>query len=139
MMRRFLIVFLLLSGWALPLWAGESRSDFLFRLSSALHSHDRVALAKCFNFQNTTDEERLATLGILEQIMAWPTPYMITSERSETGPLHIEKGGQKYTLNGNWSYQVHIYMKKPPSKGFVFPAGESNGQGCILLTVPERP
>lgn len=138
MPRRFLSVLLLLNIWALPLLAADSRSDFLFQLSSALHSHDRVALAKCFNFQGTSEEERLATLGILEQIVAWPSPYLTTSERSGTGPLHVEKDGKKYTLNGDWRFQVHIYMKPPPSKGFVFPAGTSNGQFGILLTVPER-
>lgn len=129
--------FLFFALSAHPLWASDSRADFLFQLSTALHSHDRIALAKCFNFRDTTEEDRLATLGILEQIVAWPSPYLTTSERSETGPLRIERGGQKYTLNGNWTFQVHIYMKPPPSKGFVFPAGTSDGKFGILLTIPE--
>jgi hypothetical protein len=49
----------------------------------------------------------------------------------------MERDGRKYTLNGDWQFQVHIDATQPAGRGFVLPAGVTkDGRYAILLSVP---
>ena len=115
----------------------ESRDEFLFRLRSALAAHDYPAIADCIEFEGSAPEIRQAVWKMIDQFVAWPNHYFKVTERKGSGPLVMERGGKKYTLNGEWTFQVHVHAGKPPSRGFVLPAGKTrDGKYAILLSVP---
>ena len=75
----------------------------------------------------------------IEQIISWPGQNLKVTERSKSGPIIMERDGGKYTLNGDWQFQVHIQAIRPEGRGFVLPAGlTSEGRYAILLSVPVR-
>lgn len=118
--------------------AAQTRDELLFAVSAALKTNDRAGLEKCFNFQGVDEEGRATLAATLDQICAWPTRYMVTSERKDRGPLELSRNGRLYTLNGEWTFQIHLHKGKPPSKGYVFPAGQAvDGQFMILASIPK--
>ncbi|MDD5198459.1 MAG: hypothetical protein PHC88_01535 [Terrimicrobiaceae bacterium] len=139
MMPRASILALALTLGAMPVRAAESRDGLMFSLNSALMSRDRAAFARCVNFTGADEATRTAFAKIIDQIFAWPGHYVFTSERSGQGNPDIEQNGRKYTLNGDWKFQVHVFLSKTTSKGFVFPAGSVNGQFFILVAIPAKP
>jgi hypothetical protein len=122
-----------------PARAAATRNELLFSLLAALKTHDKAAVARCFNLAGVDDAGRRALNEILNQLLAWPSCHVFTSERSERGKAIIPQEGKNYTLNGDWTFQIHIHVKEPPSRGFVFPAGQADGRCQILLMVKDKP
>ncbi len=122
-----------------PARAAATRNELLFSLLAALKTHDKPAVARCFNLAGVDDAGRRALNEILNQLLAWPSYHVFTSERTERGKAIIPQDGENHTLNGDWTFQIHIHMKTPPSEGFVFPAGFADGRCQILLTVKDKP
>jgi hypothetical protein len=74
----------------------------------------------------------------VNQICRWPTSHVFASDRSGEGPLRTKRDGKVFGLNGEWQFQVHIFLKADqPSKGFVFPAGRAENRMAILLLVEQ--
>ncbi len=117
--------------------AAQTRGELQFSLNAALLSNDRKAFARCFNFAGTDDATQRSFVKIIDQIFAWPTHHVFTSERSERGDAKLEQGGRPYRLNGEWVFQVHIFLSQKTSKGFVFPAGMVKDQCMILIAIPD--
>ncbi len=119
-------------------WGASSQSELIFEVQTALKTRDYPGLAKCFEFNGAEPETERSVWKVLDQIVAWPTHHIKVSERRSSGPFEMERGGRKYTLNGDWTFQVHIHLRPPPSRGFVFPAGMTkDGRFAILLSVPK--
>ncbi len=115
----------------------DARADFLFSLQSALKTRERDALRACFEFRGADSVTVDAIDSAINQMLSWPTHYVKVTERSNTGPVFLERDGQKMTLNGDWTFQVHIHVTKPPSRGFVLPGGiTADGRNAILMTIP---
>ncbi len=113
------------------------RADFLFKLQTALKTRDYPGLANCFELEGTEVETQRMLWKLLDQLVKWPTHQVKVTERAQTGPFTMEKGGRSYTLNGDWTFQVHIHRGEPPSRTFVFPAGlGKSGKYAILMSVP---
>jgi len=129
-----------LSAAILPRLAAQTtRSELLFALGSAAKSHDAAALRECFHFDGTDPELAKSIRRTIDQITTWSVPVVFTSERTGRGPLELKQNGKSYTLNGEWTFQIHIHRGPPPSKGFVFPAGLTPaGKNRILLTVEKK-
>lgn len=117
----------------------DSRSEFMFRLQTALKMRDHPGLAACFHFDRVeADTERQVWMA-LEQILSWQGHHVTVTERKKEGPFFMERDGRRFTLNGNWTFQVHIHQTEGPSRGFVFPCGETDeGKFAILLSVPAK-
>lgn len=122
-----------------PARAQASRGDLLFEINAALKSHDREGLEACFNFDGVDDATKNAVETMIGQMLSWPTFYVFTSERAEHGPVKLQQNGKTLTMNGDWTFQVHIFRAKPPSGGFVFPAGKVGDKYMVLLTIPAKP
>ena len=135
MLRRTALFLICLLPWSV-LPAQSTRADLLFALNSALKARNRAAVARCFNFEGADEATRKAMVTVITEICAWPTHHVFTTERQGAGPLRSEQGGKMHTLNGDWTFQVHIFQKEPPSKGFVFPAGEVGSKNLLLMMVP---
>ena len=133
MLLRTALFLLCLLPWGI-LSAQSTRTDLLFALNAALKSQNRAGVAKCFNFEGADEATRKSMAAVITEICAWPTHHVFTTERQGSGPLRTERDGKTLTLNGDWTFQVHVFLKEPPSKGFVFPAGEV-GSKCLLLTM----
>ncbi len=115
----------------------DGRADFLFSLQTSLKTRDRFALRACFEFRGADSVTVDAIDSAINQMLSWPTHHLKVTERSNTGPIFLERDGQKMTLNGDWKFQVHIHVTKPPSRGFVLPGGiTADGRNAILMTVP---
>jgi len=115
----------------------ESQSDFLFTLRTALKAGDRESLRQCFEFKGADEATLRAIDNAIEQMLAWPTHFVKTTDRINSGPMEMERDGRRFTLNGDWTFQVHIHIRKPPSRGFVLPGGvTADGRNAILLSVP---
>ena len=143
-LAKLLLAVLLLgapvSGWAaapLP----SSRGELIFALSSAVKERNKDGILACFNLQNADEGMRRTIDSAVTQICRWPTNHVFTSERSGTGPLQSTRDGKTWSLNGEWEFQVHIFLKQDqPSKGYVFPAGKTRGPNshyAILLLVEQ--
>lgn len=137
MIRQTLIALLCVLPWGV-LSAQSTRGDLIFALNSALKSGNRRAVARCFNFEGTDETTRKSMVAIINHICSWPTHHVFTSERNGTGPLQTLRDGKPFTLNGDWTFQVHIFMRPPPSKGYVFPAGLVGNNCLILMMVPQK-
>lgn len=122
-----------------PARAQASRGDLLFEINAALKSHDREGLEACFNFEGVDDATKSAVETMIGQMLSWPTFYVFTSERAEHGPVKLQQNGKTLTMNGDWTFQVHIFRAKPPTGGFVFPAGKVGDKYLVLLTIPAKP
>jgi len=115
-----------------------TRDELIFSLNVALKTKNRAALEKCFNFQGVDEKQRGALEATLDAICLWPEQKVFISERKDRGPMELVRDGRTYTLNGDWTFQVHVHKGKLPSKGFVFPAGQlRDGQFAILAMVPK--
>lgn len=120
--------------------AAKSRQELLFELNAALLANDRAAFARCFFLTGADEKTRVSFGQIIDQIFAWPTHHIYATDRKDAGPARITQDGRPYAFNGDWQFQVHIYLSKKTAKGFVFPAGPvRNGQVFILAAVPEAP
>lgn len=138
MIARALTALLVCAAGVASLRAG-ARDELLFNINTALKTRDGAGFAHCFNFRDADDATRQSFIKIISQILAWPSFYVFTSERVGEGAPKIEQDGKSLTLNGAWKYQVHIFLSKSASGGFVFPAGgTAGGQDLILVTVPEK-
>jgi len=137
---RCLVLALLGAGMWTDLAAQSTREDLLFTLRSAVKTGNAAALAKCFNFAGADVSVTQPIDRTIEAIAGWSNAIVSVSGRSGQGPLEIERGGETLTLNGDWTFQIHIHRGPPPSKGFVFPAGRTpSGEYRILLTVEKSP
>src|SRR5882762_194246 len=122
MIARALTALLVCAVGVASLRAG-AREELLFNIDTALKTRDGAGFAHCFNFRGADDATRQSFVKIISQILAWSSFYVFTSERTGKGDPKIEQVGKKFTLNGDWKYQVHIFRSKSASGGFVFPAG----------------
>jgi hypothetical protein len=122
-----------------PMWAASTRDELVSELTIALEARDKAAFKKCWNFEGADLEQRKIYAEVEDQIFSWPTHYVLTQERSDEGKMHATHNGKNYTLNGDWSFFIDIYLSEPPSKGFVLPAGMANGKYLILLRTEEKP
>lgn len=127
-MRLLVPIFLWLVCVSMALGAG-SRAELLFELQTALKQKDREKLTECFNFDRLSEGSKAELVKIIDRMTRWPTHYVKTSERAGAGT-----GG--VTLNGDWTFQVHIYADAESQKGFVFPAG-TTGKGTLILAAVE--
>jgi hypothetical protein len=118
--------------------AAHTRNELLFQLNAALLAGDKAAFARCFNFAGVDDSTRAAFAKIIDDVFRWPTHYLFTTERKDTGNPPIDQNGRRYRLNGDWTFQVHLFLSKKTSKGYVFPAGTVEKQVLILVAVPEK-
>jgi hypothetical protein len=115
------------------------RDELIFNLNTALQTRDGAGFAHCFNLRGADDATRQSFIKIISQILAWPSFCVFTSERAGQGNPKIEQGGKSLKFNGDWKYQVHIFLSKTAKQGFVFPAGPTaGGQDQILATIPEK-
>lgn len=115
----------------------DGRADFLFSLQTSLKTRDRGAVRACFEFRGADSATVDAIDSAINQMLSWPTHYLKVTERANTGPIFLDRDGQKMTLNGDWKFQVHIHVTKPPSRGFVLPGGiTADGRNAILMTIP---
>lgn len=139
MISRILALVLVCVALVSAARAGTTRGDLLFEITTAIKQHDRTALVSCFNFKDTDAATKQSIDTMIGQILTWPTFTVTTSDRSEKGPAKIVQDGHIYTINGDWTFQVHILRAKPSTGGFVFPAGmTADGRCAILLTVPAK-
>ena len=133
------IFFLLLGLVSTASGYDGGRADFLFKLQTALKTRDYPGLANCFELEGTDAETQRMLWKLLDQLVKWPSHKVKVTERSQTGPLVMEKHGRSFTLNGDWTFQVHISRGELPSRSFVFPAGiGKSGTYAILMSVPVR-
>lgn len=117
----------------------DSRSEFLFRLKVALKLRDHPGLVDCFYFDRVEPGTERQVWMAIEQILSWHGHEVSVTERKKEGPFFMEKDGRRFTLNGDWTFQVHIHQAEAPSRGFVFPCGETGGgKYAILLSVPAQ-
>jgi hypothetical protein len=113
------------------------REDLLFDLNAALKTRDGAGFARCFNFQGADEPTRQSFVKIISEILAWPTFDLRMTDRREAAPAVFEENGRKVRLNGDWLYQIHIFLSKSTDKGFVFPAGRcADGKDRILVAIP---
>lgn len=134
--RRLLLV---VTGFALMLadaHAAKNRQELLFEINAALLAHDRAAFARCFYLAGAEDRTRAEMSRILDQIFAWPTRDVFSTDRKDRGPARVMVEGRPYTFNGDWQFQVHIFLSKKTKTGFVFPAGMVGGRAFVLALVP---
>ncbi|HEY8901218.1 MAG TPA: hypothetical protein VIM61_12470 [Chthoniobacterales bacterium] len=138
MKTRVLLAALLVVLGAAPLHAAKSRDELLFQINAALLAGDRAAFTRCINFAGSDKATRASFTKIVEQIFRWPTHYVFATDRKDHDNPRIEQGGKFYRLNGDWRFQVHIFLSKKTSAGFVFPAGSVEGKYFVLVAVPEK-
>lgn len=120
-----------------PAHAAKTRPELLFELNAALLASDRAAFARCFHLAGADEKTRVSMGKIIDQIFAWPTHHIYATDRKNRGPARLEQDGRAYTFNGDWQFQVHIYLSKKTATGFVFPAGTVKDRVFILSAVPE--
>ncbi len=113
------------------------REDLLFELNAALKTRDGAGFARCFHFEGVEQTTRDSFVKMIRTILAWPSYDVSTTERKDRGVPVFEERGHRFTLNGDWQYQVHVFLSKSAGKGYVFPAGRcADGKDRILVTVP---
>ncbi len=137
-MRVVAPVFIACTLLASPAVAQTTRTDLLFALNTAVKERDREGILACFNFDKADESMRRTIENAVNQICRWPTSHVFATDRSGDGPLRTNRDGKVFGLNGEWQFQVHIFLKKEqPSKGFVFPAGRAGIRMAILLLVEQ--
>lgn len=115
------------------------REDLLFELNAALKTRDGAGFAHCFNFEGADNATRESFVRMIGAILAWPSFDVSTTERKDRGAPIFEERGHRFTLNGDWQYQIHVFLSKATKKGYVFPAGRcADGKDRILAPVPAR-
>lgn len=130
----FLILFLFISCYA---FAATTPEELVAEVHAAIKSRDAAAFQKCFNLEGAEPGAAKSLETIQEKAFSWPTEYVFTTKRIDKGPMHGVRDGIAFTLNGEWTFNLDMYISKPPSKGLVFPAGFANGKCLILMTVKE--
>ena len=133
-MIRLLLALLLLPC---AVFGASTRAELIFNIQSALKTQNSAALAQCFNFDSADDTTRKAYARIIKNMCTWPDPVVQTSERDGTGQIKMTKDGRPVHLNGDWTFQVHLYANPDKKQGFVFPAGQVRGDYYILLAIPD--
>ena len=137
---RASLILLVFTAYGLPLHGATTREELVSEVNAALDAHDKVAFEKCFNHDGATEGFQRALTDIEEQIFSLPTHYVYAKERIDKGKMHFAKDGKNYTLNGDWLFDIGIYISKPPSpKGYVLPAGMANGKCQLLITTEDKP
>jgi len=138
MHKRFFLILAGITLIGLPAFASAGKDALIFDLNAALKSGDVIALARCFNVLGTDEATRHATTKILDEIIKWPATSVTVTDRDGTGRAIFERNGRSFTLNGDWTFQVHIHRAAQPNGGYVFPAGYSNQECLILLAVADK-
>jgi hypothetical protein len=118
-------------------FASTAPEELVSEVATAIKSRDPAAFQKCFNLERTEPGAVKAIADIQEKAFTWPTEYVFTTERIDKGPMQGVRDGVPFKLNGEWTFNINMYISKPPSKGLVFPAGFSNGKCLILMAVKE--
>jgi len=131
---RALILFLFTSYYA---FGATTPDELVAEVEAAIKARSGAAFQKCFNLEGTEPEAVKAIADIQEKAFTWPTEYVFTTERVDKGPMHGVRDGVAFTLNGEWTFNLNMYISKPPSKGLVLPAGFANGKCLILMAVKE--
>jgi hypothetical protein len=111
--------------------------ELVAEVEAAIKARDGAALQKCFNLEGAEPGAEKAMQRTIDKVFSWPSHYVYTSERVDTGPMHAVRDGVAYTHNGEWMFNLNMDESKPPSKGLVFPAGFANGKCLILAAVKE--
>jgi len=116
--------------------SATNRDELLFQFQVALKTRDTPAIAACFSFEGVEQNTRTQVTKAIALMVSWKAHEVKTSERSKSGPLRMERGGSIYTLNGDWTFQIHV-QDPQTGGGFVFPAGKAeDGRYAILLSKP---
>ena len=129
-----LIIYIFSSCYA---FAATTPEELVAEVHAAIKSRDAAAFQKCFNLEGTEPGAVKAIENVQEKVFSWPTEYVFTTERVDKGPMHGVRDGVAFTLNGEWTFDLNMYISKQPSKGLVFPAGFANGKCLILMAVKE--
>jgi hypothetical protein len=119
-------------------FAATTPEELVAEVHAAIKSRDAAAFQKCFNLEGTEPGAVKAIADIQEKAFTWPTEYIAIAERGDKGPPHGVREGVPFTLNGEWIFNLEMYMTKLPSKGLVFPAGFANGKCLILIAVKNK-
>lgn len=117
----------------------DTREELVKEVEAALTAKDKEALRKCFNFEGTDPKFLDASLALIDGIVSWSTHYVCTTERIDSGKMQKVEDGKTLTHNGEWQFFLNIYLAKPPSTGYVFPAGQANGHVQILGAIEDKP
>lgn len=119
--------------------AAESENALVFQVTAAVKAHNRAALKRCMNFEGADAATVKDIEGSIDRILSWSSPHVFTSTRKDRGPVEIPTDAGVFTLNGDWTFQIHVFEKAPPaeSSGYVFPAGKAGDTYKILLSVPK--
>ena len=140
MIIRTFLTLLILTACGVPLHGAITREELVSEVNAALDTHDKAAFEKCFNHDGATEDFQRAFTDIEEKIFSLPTHYVYAEERIDKGKMHFAKDGKNYTLNGDWLFDIGIYISKPPSpRGYVLPAGMANGKCQLLITTEDKP
>jgi len=131
-LTRAAFLFLFSSCCAL---AATTPDELVAEVEAAIKARDGAAFQKCFNLEGAGPGAEKAMQKTIDKVFSWPSHYVYTSERVDTGPAHAVRDGVAYTLNGEWMF--NLSMDERPSKGLVFPAGFANGKCLILVAVKE--
>lgn len=133
-LNRAAFLFLFSSCCAL---AATTPDELVAEVEAAINTRDGAAFQRCFNLEGTEPGAEKAIENVQEKAFSWPTEYVFTEERVDKGPMHGVRDGVAFTLNGEWTFNLNMYISKPPSKGLVLPAGFANGKCLILMAVKE--
>ena len=138
MNHRTLCCLLIAAAFQGPLTAADSPSELAAQIRSALDAHDKGAFERCFDFEGTDSVSREAFSKIEEMIFSWPSHEVFTSKRGEKGASQTTSDGKNYTLNGDWTFSVHVNVSKAVERGFVFPAGPTDENYRCLMAVRQK-
>lgn len=135
---RMSLVGMLIAGAVHALPGATTPAELVFEVTSAAKAQNPAALQKCFSLEGAETSMKASLRKVIEEICQWPSPYITTTQREGEGPARTEINGHPHELNGNWTFQIHIHQSKPPSRGFVLPAGMTpDGRCAILVSVPQ--
>ena len=115
MIIRTFLTLLVLTVGGLPLHGATTREELVSEVNASLDAHDKAAFEKCFNHDGATEDFQRAFTDIEERIFSLPTHYVYAKERIDKGKMHFAKDGKDYTLNGDWLFDIGIYISNPPS------------------------
>jgi len=119
-------------------FAATTPEELVEEVHAAIKSRDATEFQKCFNLEGTEPGAAKAIENIQETAFSWPTEYLVIAERADEGPAQGVRDGVPFTLNGEWTFNLEMYMTKLPSKGLILPAGFANGKCLILMAVKKK-
>jgi hypothetical protein len=131
---RTLILCLFSSCYA---FSATTPDELIAEIDAAIKARDKAAFQKCFNLEGIEPGAEKEIQKVEDMVFSWPTQYVFTTERVDKGPMHVVRDGVALTFNGEWTFNLNMYISKPPSKGLVCPAGFANGKCLMLLGVKE--